>query len=30
MPDGLEKRLTDGEFLDLLTFLLSEKKPRSP
>ncbi|MEX2286879.1 MAG: PVC-type heme-binding CxxCH protein [Planctomycetaceae bacterium] len=30
MPDGLEKHFTDGEFLDLLTFLLSEKKPRSP
>ncbi|MSR58058.1 MAG: c-type cytochrome [Planctomycetaceae bacterium] len=27
MPDGLEKRLTDSEFLDLLTFLLSQKKP---
>ena len=26
MPDGLEKRFTDREFLDLLTFLLSEKK----
>ncbi|MDB5337868.1 MAG: putative rane-bound dehydrogenase [Planctomycetaceae bacterium] len=27
MPDGLEKRITDREFLDLLTFLLSQKKP---
>lgn len=26
MPDGLEKRLTDQEFLDLLAFLLSQKK----
>jgi len=27
MPDGLEKRLSDREFLDLLAFLLSQKKP---
>ena len=27
MPDGLEKRFTDRELLDLLTFLLAEKKP---
>jgi hypothetical protein len=26
MPDGLEKRLTDREFLDLLAFLQSLKK----
>lgn len=26
MPDGLEKRLTDREFLDLVTFLVSQKK----
>ena len=26
MPDGLEKRLTDQEFLDLLAYLLSQKK----
>ncbi|MFP6649960.1 MAG: hypothetical protein VB817_10885, partial [Pirellulaceae bacterium] len=26
MPDGLEKRLTDREFVDLLIFLISEKK----
>jgi len=25
MPDGLEKRFTNGEFLDLLTYLVSEK-----
>ena len=26
MPDGLEERLTDQEFLDLLAYLLSQKK----
>ncbi|MFN0050774.1 MAG: HEAT repeat domain-containing protein [Planctomycetales bacterium] len=26
MPDGLEKRLTDAEFVDLVTFLISQKK----
>jgi putative heme-binding domain-containing protein len=26
MPDGLEKRLTDREFLDLLAFLLAQQK----
>lgn len=26
MPDGLEKRLTDREFLDLMTYLVSQKK----
>jgi putative heme-binding domain-containing protein len=30
MPDGLEKRLTDRELLDLLTFLLAQKKVGSP
>lgn len=29
MPEGLEKRLTDREFLDLIAFLLSQKKRRS-
>ncbi len=27
MPEGIEKRFTDREFLDLLAFLLSEKRP---
>ena len=27
MPDGLEKRLSDREFLDLIAFLLSQKQP---
>jgi putative heme-binding domain-containing protein len=26
MPDGLEKKFTDAEFLDLVTFLVSQKK----
>lgn len=26
MPDGLEKRMTDREFLDLVTFLVSQRK----
>jgi hypothetical protein len=26
MPDGLEKRLTDREFLDLLTFLAGQQR----
>ena len=26
MPDGLEERLTDQEFIDLLEYLLSQKK----
>jgi putative membrane-bound dehydrogenase-like protein len=26
MPDGLEKRLTDGEFVDLLAYLLSQQR----
>ncbi len=26
MPDGLEERLTDQEFVDLLAYLLSQKK----
>lgn len=26
MPDGLEKKLTDREFLDLVTFLIAQKK----
>jgi putative membrane-bound dehydrogenase-like protein len=30
MPDGLEKRLTDRELLDLLTYLLAQKRPRTP
>jgi putative membrane-bound dehydrogenase-like protein len=29
MPDGMEKRLTDGEFVDLLAYLLSQKRPQS-
>jgi putative heme-binding domain-containing protein len=29
MPDGLEKRLTDGEFLNLLTYLLAEKRTQN-
>ena len=28
MPDGLEKRLTDREFLDLIAYLVSRKKPQ--
>jgi putative membrane-bound dehydrogenase-like protein len=28
MPDGLHKKLTDREFVDLIEFLLSQKKPR--
>ena len=28
MPEGLEKRLTDRQFLDLIAFLLSQKKRR--
>jgi putative heme-binding domain-containing protein len=30
MPDGLEKRLTDRELLDLLTYLLAQRRPRAP
>jgi putative membrane-bound dehydrogenase-like protein len=30
MPDGLEKRFTDGEFLDLLAFLLAERQSGAP
>ena len=30
MPEGLEKRLTDREFLNLIAFLLSQKKHRPP
>jgi putative heme-binding domain-containing protein len=30
MPDGLEKRLTDRELLDLLTYLLAQKRLRAP
>ncbi len=30
MPDGLEKRLTDRELLDLLSFLVATKKSQSP
>ncbi len=30
MPDGLEKRLSDRELLDLLTFLLAQKKSEPP
>jgi hypothetical protein len=30
MPDGMEKRLTDREFLDLVTFLAAEKRPPEP
>ena len=30
MPEGLEKRLTDVEFLDLLAFLLAEKRAPRP
>jgi putative heme-binding domain-containing protein len=30
MPEGLEKRLTEEEFVDLLAFLLSTKEPRRP
>lgn len=29
MPDGLEKRISDREFLDLITFLISQKKPET-
>ena len=29
MPDGLEKKLSDGEFLDLVTFLIGQKKNES-
>jgi hypothetical protein len=30
MPEGLEKRLTDRELLDLLTYLASQKKDSPP
>jgi putative membrane-bound dehydrogenase-like protein len=30
MPDGLEKRLTEDEFVDLIAFLVSQKDNRSP
>jgi len=30
MPEGLEKRLTADEFLDLLAFLVSQKDERKP
>jgi putative membrane-bound dehydrogenase-like protein len=30
MPDGLEKRLTEEEFVDLISFLVSLKEPRGP
>jgi putative heme-binding domain-containing protein len=29
MPDGLEKRLTEDEFVDLVSFLVSLREPRS-
>ena len=29
MPDGLEKRLTDGEFLDLIAFLVAQTQATS-
>ncbi len=30
MPDGLEKRLTEDEFVDLISYLVSLKAPRGP
>ena len=30
MPEGLEKRLTEDEFVDLIAFLMSQKAKRSP
>jgi putative membrane-bound dehydrogenase-like protein len=30
MPEGLEKRLTEDEFVDLVSFLMSLKEPRGP
>ena len=29
MPEGLEKRLTEGEFVDLISYLVSLKAQRS-
>jgi hypothetical protein len=28
MPEGLEKRLTEDEFVDLISFLVNLKEPR--
>ncbi len=30
MPEGLEKRFTEDEFIDLIAFLVSQKKNRAP
>jgi putative heme-binding domain-containing protein len=30
MPDGLEKRFTEDEFIDLIAFLVSQKENRAP
>jgi putative membrane-bound dehydrogenase-like protein len=30
MPEGLEKRFTEGEFIDLVAFLMSQKEGRVP
>ena len=30
MPEGLEKRLTEDELIDLIAFLLSQKETRQP
>jgi putative heme-binding domain-containing protein len=30
MPDGLEKRFTEDEFVDLIAFLVSQKEGRGP
>ena len=30
MPEGIEKRLTEREFVDLIAFLLSQTQPEKP